>query len=69
MTRRVLSLAAALGLLILSLSSTPVTASSCEECEELCAEIPMDPGECLQLYCPECAGGSSPVGYVTPNGR
>lgn len=69
MTRRVLSLAAALGLLTLSLSSTPVTASSCEECADHCATLPMDPEDCLQLYCPECAGGSSPAGYVTPNGR
>ena len=63
MNRRMLPLAAALALLATSLLSpaTPVV-SSCEECESMCNQIPMDPQECLQLYCPECAGGSLPVG-------
>lgn len=65
--RRLFSLAVVLGLLVLGLSSSTVTASSCEECAEECSKIPMDPGECLQLYCPECAGGSSSVGVASPN--
>jgi|GEM_PF-4878774 len=67
MNRRALPLAAALGLLATSLLSpstpapTPV-ASSCEECYDSCNQIPMETQECLQMYCPECAGGSLPVG-------
>ncbi len=64
MNRRVLPLAAALGLLVTSLLSAPTPImSSCEECASSCNQIPMDPGDCLQLYCPECAdGGSLTVG-------
>jgi hypothetical protein len=65
--RRLLSLAAAIGLLTLGLSSAPVTASSCEECEEYCGMIPMETGECLRLHCPECAGGAS-VNVAGPKG-
>jgi len=64
--RRLFSLAIVLGLLVLGLSSSTVTANSCEECEEECSMIPMETGECLQLYCPECAGASSPVGVASP---
>ena len=65
--RRLLSLAAAFGMLTLSLSSVPVIASSCEECEDHCSMIPMATEDCLQLYCPECTGGSS-VGAASPKG-
>jgi len=65
MNRRVFPLAAALGLLATSLlfpATTPVV-NSCEECASSCNQIPMDPQDCLQLYCPECAdSGSLPVG-------
>jgi len=62
MNRRMLPLVAALALLATSLLSAPTPiVSSCEECEDSCNQIPMDPQDCLQLYCPECAGGSSPA--------
>jgi hypothetical protein len=57
--KRLFSLAAVLGLLALGLGSAPVAANSCEECADHCGSIPMDPEDCLQLYCPECAGGAS----------
>jgi hypothetical protein len=62
MRRRALSLAAGIGLLAVSLlhpAASPIAASSCEECADRCNQIPMDPEECLQLYCPECAGASA----------
>ena len=62
MRRSLLSLAAAFGILAFGLSSAPATANSCEECADHCSMIPMETGECLRLYCPECAGGS--VGVV-----
>jgi hypothetical protein len=62
MTRRLYSLAVILGILAFGLASFPTTAVSCEECEEDCRSIPMDPQDCLQLYCPECAGGFVPAG-------
>ena len=62
MRRRMLFLAVALGLLTAGLSHPTVAADSCDECASSCSMIPMDPGDCLQLYCPECAGGASPVG-------
>lgn len=64
MRRRVFSLAAGFALVAASLlhpAVSPVAAGSCEECAESCNQIPMDPDECLQLYCPECAGSSSPT--------
>ena len=59
MNRRMLPLAAALALLatILLSPATPA-ASSCEECESSCNQIPMETQACLEMYCPECAGGS-----------
>lgn len=62
MRRRVFSLAAGFGLVAASLlhpAVSPIAVSSCEECADRCNQIPMDPDECLQLYCPECAGSSS----------
>lgn len=59
MSRRMFSLAAVLGLLAASLSYpavSAVAASSCEECADRCNQIPMDPEDCRQLYCPDCAG-------------
>lgn len=55
MSRRLLSLAAAFGMLTLSLNPVIIaTDRSCEECESHCSTIPMDPGDCIQLYCPGC---------------
>jgi hypothetical protein len=56
MKRRVFSLVAALGLVIASLPDHPtVIASSCDECKEECASIPMEPQACREWRCPECA--------------
>lgn len=56
MKRRVFFVVAALGLAIASLSDLPTdSASSCAECEEECASIPMEPQACLEWRCPECA--------------
>jgi hypothetical protein len=62
MRRRALLLAAALGLLATSLIHSPIAVSSCDECASDCNQIPMDTQECLQMYCPDCAGSSLPVG-------
>lgn len=64
MKRRMFFLAVALGLLAMGLiHPTFATAQdSCEECASMCNNIPMDPDDCLRLYCPECAGSSSPIG-------
>jgi hypothetical protein len=59
MRRRAFSLAAAVGLLAASLlypAVSPIAKASCEECADQCNQIPMDPEECLQMYCPDCAG-------------
>lgn len=59
MQRRALSFAAALALTaaatIVHLPGNPGAHSSCEECRTSCNSIPMDPQDCLELYCPECA--------------
>jgi hypothetical protein len=59
--RRMLFLAVALGVLVTGLIHPTFAAvkDSCEECASFCNTIPMDPGDCLQLYCPECASSSS----------
>jgi hypothetical protein len=75
MKRRALFLAATLGLVAASLSQptvatdlglTPghptVPATSCEECRANCNLIPMHPDDCIDMYCPECAGTTTPVG-------
>lgn len=62
MRRPMLFLALALGLLATGLSHPAPAVSSCEECASYCNTIPMDPTDCLQLYCPDCAGGGSSVG-------
>jgi hypothetical protein len=64
MTRRMLLLALSLSVLTTSLTPpTPPTAkSTCEECAAYCNMIPMDPTECLNLYCPGCADAGSDVG-------
>jgi hypothetical protein len=68
MTRRMLLLALSLGVLTASQMPTPPTAqSTCEECAAYCNMIPMDPTECLQLYCPHCVDAGSGVG-VQPVG-
>jgi hypothetical protein len=56
MRRAMLLLAVALGLLTTSLSRPTVAPGSCEECASFCNTIPMATEDCLQLYCPECAG-------------
>jgi len=59
MNRRLLSLAAALGILTVGLL-VPVptaTASDCDDCYESCNQIPIDTQICLEESCPECAGG------------
>lgn len=64
MRRRAALLAFAVGILTLgalhAAARAPI-AISCDECASNCNNIPMDPQDCLQLYCPECAD-SSPVG-------
>jgi hypothetical protein len=68
MTRRMLLLALSLGVLTASLTPTrPTAQSTCEECAAYCNTIPMDPTECLNLYCPDCADAGSGVG-VQPVG-
>ena len=64
MTRRMLLLALSLGVLTASLTPTtpPTDKSTCEECAAYCNMIPMDPTECLQLYCPHCVEAGSGVG-------
>ena len=54
MRRPLLLLALTLGLLSTGLSA-PRASGSCEECADYCNTVPMDPGDCTQLYCPECA--------------
>jgi hypothetical protein len=61
MRRPLLLLALALGLLTTGLS-VPQAAGSCDECADYCNTIPMDPGDCTQLYCPECA--SAGIGTI-----
>jgi hypothetical protein len=59
MQRRAFSFAAALALAAVAtlthLPANPGHHSSCEECRASCNNIPMDPTDCLNLYCPECA--------------
>ena len=62
MRRRVLLLTAALGLVAASLSYPTLASESCEECASFCNTIPMATEDCLLLYCPACAGSSSPGG-------
>jgi hypothetical protein len=70
MKRRLFSLVVASGLVAASLTHPIAVPDSCEECREECNNIPMDPDECLQLYCPECAGTSTPMGGIqTGSGR
>jgi hypothetical protein len=67
MRRRLFPLAAAFALLATSLTFPTVSNSgSCEECRETCNSIPMATEDCLELYCPECAGPSAPVGGDQP---
>jgi len=62
MRRRALLFAAAFGLLVMGLSYPTLShASSCDECEDQCNQIPMETQECLQMYCPECASVSLSV--------
>jgi hypothetical protein len=49
-----LLLALTLGLLSTGMSA-PRAVADCDECADYCNTIPMDPGECTQLYCPGCA--------------
>lgn len=76
MKRRALFLAATLGLVAAGLSQPTAAndlvlhpgsptwpASSCEQCRANCNLIPMHPDDCIDLYCPECAGTATP----TPN--
>ena len=67
MTRRMLLLALSLGVLTASLPPPipPTAKSTCEECAAYCNMIPMDPTECLQLYCPHCVDAGSRVGVQT----
>lgn len=59
MKRRILSLAAAAALSILSLTSATLpSTSTCEECAELCSHIPQETAECMAA----CCGSASPVG-------
>ena len=58
MRRRMLFLAVTLALLSTVLTQPTVPAGSCEGCAENCNSIPMATEDCLQLYCPECAGSS-----------
>jgi hypothetical protein len=58
MTRRLLLLALSLGLLP---ASRPAVALDCEECASYCNNVPMDPNDCRDLYCPGCAD----IGTVT----
>jgi hypothetical protein len=63
MTRRLILLTLALGVLTASQMPTPPTPqSTCEECIAYCNTIPMDPTACLELYCPRCVGAGTGVG-------
>jgi hypothetical protein len=62
MSRRMLLLALTLGLVTTSLGQPSTAVSSCEECASSCNQIPMDPTDCQQLYCPECAGSGTVMG-------
>jgi hypothetical protein len=64
MKRRLFSLAVAFGLVAASLPYPISAVDSCEECWEECNNTPIDPDECLQMNCPECAGPSSPTGGI-----
>jgi hypothetical protein len=66
MRGRLLLLVVALGLSAMGLAQT-TRAGDCEECVEYCSTIPMDPQECLELYCPGCASASLPTS-PTPAG-
>lgn len=58
MKRRILSLAAAVALSTLSLIPATLPSSTCEECAELCSQIPQATAECMA----DCCGSVSPVG-------
>lgn len=65
MSRRLLLLAASLVLTVVAapIPGTPISRTACDECVAHCNQIPMDPQECLQLYCPECADATTtPIG-------
>lgn len=62
MSRRMLFLALAFGLVTASLGQPVTAVSSCEECASSCNQIPMDPTDCQQLYCPECADAGTVSG-------
>jgi len=63
MSRRLLLLTAALVLTLVATPhpGTPISRTDCDECAANCNQIPMDPQECLQLYCPECADAATPA--------
>lgn len=61
MRGRLLFLVVALGLSATGLAQS-TRAGSCEECIDNCNMIPMAMEDCLELYCLECAGASSPAG-------
>ena len=58
MKRRVLSLAAAFALTALSQIPATLASSTCEECAELCSQIPQETAECMEA----CCGSASPMG-------
>lgn len=63
MTRRLLLLALSLGLLTTSLASRPASAiDDCEECASYCNTVPMDPTDCRDQYCPDCASAGMVIG-------
>ena len=61
MIRRLLLVTAALALTTIATApqpGTPISRTDCDACAASCNQIPMDPTECLQLYCPECASST-----------
>lgn len=69
MKRRLFSLAVAFGLVAACLAYPTSAADSCDECRAECNDIPMAREECLEMYCPECAGASLTGGSQAGLGR